>query len=343
MTSNGSSHSDAGAVSSSVLYETETLKVEHFKSDRRNGSVAFIFSPFGNKILSGNLYGGNFLLENGFDVVNFKTTEYDWFQSVPDEIFSQIGAICRKENYQRRVSMGSSMGGYAAICFSRLLECDIVLAFSPQYTIRNHFDVRFADYGDRIEWRYAIDEASICHHAQYYLVYDSFDDDRKHVAELRKIIRSERLTEVITAFSGHSTTVYLLETGLLKKLTLGILRDNRAPGRNELKQNRRSSIEYLKTISSRLRDKGHLQTLKALHESMASGYRSAPLVDWLIENRICLISALVEQLEISRLRKKGFDAAFYLLANPDIESAGTDPLLHYARHGKREGRSARFC
>ncbi|QGM44477.1 hypothetical protein [Methylocystis heyeri] len=332
----------AGAADGRTLYETESLKIEHFRSNSHNPNVAFIFSPFGNRILSGNLYGGNFLLENGFDVINFKTTQYDWFQSIPPEVFDAIEALCIRESYGRRVSMGSSMGGYAAICFSKLLKCDVVLAFSPQYAITDHFDIRFADYGDKIEWRYIIDDDAFYEKSNYYFVYDNFDDDKKHIEELRKVIPPDRLTEIRTPFSGHSTTVFLLETGLLKKLTLGVLRDERAPGRAELKKNRRVSIEYLKTISARLRDRGHSKLLKSLHASMASAQDAAPAFDWFIKKNIWLISTFAETLEMSRLRKKGFDVGFYLLANPDVANAGTHPLLHYARHGRREGRSARF-
>ena len=35
----------------------------------------------------------------------------------------------------------------------------------------------------------------------------------------------------------------------------------------------------------------------------------------------------------------GFDAAYYLLHNPDVKAAGVDPAEHYVRHGGREGRN----
>lgn len=34
----------------------------------------------------------------------------------------------------------------------------------------------------------------------------------------------------------------------------------------------------------------------------------------------------------------GFDAEYYLRANPDVRSTGQDPLRHYAEHGWRDGR-----
>ncbi len=33
-----------------------------------------------------------------------------------------------------------------------------------------------------------------------------------------------------------------------------------------------------------------------------------------------------------------FDATRYLFDNPDVAAAGINPLLHYLRHGRSEGR-----
>lgn len=37
----------------------------------------------------------------------------------------------------------------------------------------------------------------------------------------------------------------------------------------------------------------------------------------------------------------GFDSAYYLAANPDVAAAGINPVSHYLRHGRDEGRSPR--
>ncbi|HEY4362194.1 MAG TPA: hypothetical protein VGN17_14560 [Bryobacteraceae bacterium] len=39
-----------------------------------------------------------------------------------------------------------------------------------------------------------------------------------------------------------------------------------------------------------------------------------------------------------RLRKKLFDAAFYLTRYPDVAAARMNPVLHYLQHGASEGR-----
>lgn len=49
--------------------------------------------------------------------------------------------------------------------------------------------------------------------------------------------------------------------------------------------------------------------------------------------------------EVETIRKSGyFDEAFYLAANPDVATAGADPVLHYLEHGATEKRapSAKF-
>ena len=55
--------------------------------------------------------------------------------------------------------------------------------------------------------------------------------------------------------------------------------------------------------------------------------------------RLGLIRRWIANREIRNLLQAGlFDRAFYLSANPDVEAAGIDPLEHYVRWGKREGR-----
>lgn len=46
--------------------------------------------------------------------------------------------------------------------------------------------------------------------------------------------------------------------------------------------------------------------------------------------------------EMQRLRRAKFDARAYLLRYQDVAVAGVDPLAHYIRHGRAEGRLATF-
>lgn len=55
--------------------------------------------------------------------------------------------------------------------------------------------------------------------------------------------------------------------------------------------------------------------------------------------RLGLLRRWVADPEIRTVLQAGlFDPEFYLSANPDVNAAGIDPLEHYVRWGKREGR-----
>jgi hypothetical protein len=65
------------------------------------------------------------------------------------------------------------------------------------------------------------------------------------------------------------------------------------------------------------------------------------------QNRLAsLYSPFSDDLKIKRhlniLQSIGFDQTYYLEHNPDVAKAGVQPIVHYARHGRREGRRARF-
>lgn len=51
--------------------------------------------------------------------------------------------------------------------------------------------------------------------------------------------------------------------------------------------------------------------------------------------------AFVELTSPARIKEGGFDGAAYLLANPDVAAVGEDPLDHWIKHGRWEGRALR--
>ncbi|HEX3180455.1 MAG TPA: hypothetical protein VHR44_04250 [Beijerinckiaceae bacterium] len=96
---------------SEALYRSETLWIEYYYTpERPNKRLAFAFSSLGSKILNQNINGGDYLIENGFDIVNFNSSRTDWFQSVPADVFAAIAKIDRAQNYQQRVAMGPRWG-----------------------------------------------------------------------------------------------------------------------------------------------------------------------------------------------------------------------------------------
>ena len=324
-----------------LIYDADTLRIEYRRSATGdNRRVAFVFSSLGNRVLSSDTSGGEYLLENGFAVVSVNSIGNDWFQSMPADAFDAIDDALDSARHDIRVAVGSSMGGFAAVCFSRRLRLNHVLAYSPQFDASPQFDGRFAPVTQHLAWRHRITPDSIAPDCAYCLVYDDQDYDSAHIAQLRALIAPERVREIVLRHAGHATVYYLYETGHLKAVTVAALTGAPLPGR-ELRSNRRQSRQYLKTLSDRLAPRHPALAARVLALS-GPVYAPPPALSWVLDRRIPVFTTLAEHYEARRLRKMAFDQAFYRYVNWDVEVKGVDPLLHYIRAGRREGRLVRF-
>lgn len=347
---------------SKILFKTDTICVEcFFKKSRARNSIAIVFSSFGNRSLVGNPYGGNFLFENGFDVISFKSTRDDWFQSLPKMALELAARVCKKYKYV--IAMGTSMGGFAAICFSKYFSCERVLAYSPQFRIKDGFDPRFS-YVPEMERIYEISRETIKDNCKYTFVYDKCDYDRFHIDELRNFIPEGNFIELTLPHVGHELSIYLYEVGLIKDVTISLLRGERLD-KSKLLKGRRASRVYLKGIANKLllknkhksalvikelqirAERAHseerIRVSKVEFSAMAAKIlRPNAFSEFVIRWKIQPFYHLVAWYEAWRLISIGFDTELYLIANPDVERMGVNPVLHYAHHGRREGRVVFF-
>jgi hypothetical protein len=280
-------------------------------------------------------------LESGFDVISFASIENDWFQSVPAAVFDDLDRLCQDFRYEKRVALGSSMGGFAAICFSRALKCDVVLAYSPQFKITEWFDGRFEEAGKAIKWNYVISKQTIEPSCRYHFVFDSKDHDRVHVAALKSLIDPSNVSEIAIPYAGHASVFYLLEVGLLKHVTLNALRE-RPVDPKDLRRDKRRSRQYLTTLRDHLRRRGHSRIACNVDQLIGGRYEPSRRVRWLLDKKIPLLSHAAIRLERWRLVRLRFDEDFYRHIHFDVALSGLDPASHYVVAGHREGRLAKF-
>ena len=239
------------------IFRSDDLAIDFFSlQDGLNQSVAITFTPFGivgAVSLDGVGFGGELLLRNGLDIVAFKSTKNVWYQNITPEIVSTVENFIasRATRYTRRVGYGSSMGGYAAIQFSRSLKLDTVLALSPQFAIDQPYDLRWHGAAQSIDFKYRIDVDAVANSCKYFVAYDPGTEDLHHIEKLRELINPERLVEIATPFSGHPADFYLAETGLIKDLALSVLRDGTVKHIAVGKRRKRSKT-YLHEMSLRL-------------------------------------------------------------------------------------------
>ena len=213
------------------LFRSDDLSIDFFSwGNASKKSIAFTFTPFGAPgviSLNGAGYGGELLLRNDFDVVAFKSARNLWYQNLSLETIAAVDHFIETHfaQYVKRVGYGISMGGYAAIQFSRYLKLDMVLALSPQFEIDKSYDQRWHEPAALIDFRYRIDSIAIADKCKYFVAYDPGTEDLRHVEKFRELISERSLVEIPTPYAGHPAGHYLAETGLIQDLALSVLKN----------------------------------------------------------------------------------------------------------------------
>lgn len=206
------------------LFAAQDVRIDYFfEVDRRARVVIFVFCPFLNKIIDGNPYGGGHFLSSGFDVISFKTTRDDWFQSIPSYAFVEILSFLDEKHHEQRIGYGSSMGGFGAIVFSNILKFDLVVTISPQFSISDEFDQRWSQQAEGINFCYKIEPKTICASCKFFIFYDNMDSDDLHARRLAEVIMPEQLELIRLPNTSHPSIYFLNDVGMLKNLVFDII------------------------------------------------------------------------------------------------------------------------
>lgn len=239
------------------IFRSDDLAIDFFSwGTSTHKNIAITFTPFGTDgavSLDGAGYGGELLLRNDFDVVAFKSAKNLWYQNLSHETIVAVERFIstHTNRYIKRVGYGSSMGGYAAIQFSRSLKLDVVLALSPQFEIDKSYDQRWQGTAKLIDFQYRIDSSAIADDCKYFIAFDPGTEDVRHIEKLRELISEHQLVEIQTPFSGHPSAYYLAETGLIQDLALSVLKDGTVE-HIAVGTHRKRSKTYLYELSKRL-------------------------------------------------------------------------------------------
>lgn len=162
-------------------------------------------------------FGEDFFAKRGRTAYHFLHAGNCWYQyeDMP-EALARVRADLAPGT--RVISYGMSMGGYAAYRFSEPLGADVVIAFSPQYSIdrwRVWWERRWGSQSRSVIW----DRQKPRAEAVKYVFYDPLNLDRRHIRALR---REAPLELVRIYFSGHASIAYVQECGLLENAVVDI-------------------------------------------------------------------------------------------------------------------------
>ncbi len=233
---------NAGKMAPRWLAEMRTSTVDGHRVDRPHGFyvnyqkfaaihvargkdvliVAFDnLSSVNDTSLERETWGDKFYAEKGWSSLGIISFDANWYRD--DVLFDYLESL-RDQGFFRQfgkvVFTGTSMGGYAACAFCGLAPGSIVLAYSPQSTLKKDlvpWEKRF-NRGRQQDWsgRYA-DAAALTGSAKrVYLCYDPYmEGDKAHADRFS----GDNIVHLPTNYVGHKTVVFLRRANILKQVT----------------------------------------------------------------------------------------------------------------------------
>ena len=156
------------------------------------------------------------LIKYQYNVIGVMPKQKSWFpQASMIELAKAISPIL--EGFKNIVGYGGSMGGYAAIKYSNLLNMNRVIAFVPQYSIDPEHveDRRYAEFFDSVANKdMEIQPQDVDAAREYVIVYDPyFSIDREHYLKIKELLPS--LHTIHLPFTGHEALSVLASSSLL--------------------------------------------------------------------------------------------------------------------------------
>ena len=230
------------------------------------------FAPYTHeRTLERAAFGDVFLASRRLDAIHVISRTNAWFDYPEmDDALAAIAAVVGE--YERVLTYGSSMGGYAAVRFAERLGAAVAIAISPQYGVdrvtapfERRFVVDRAAGGGRLTPWHGSPRVTP------YVFFDPLDLDARHAAQ---ILRSYPLGQPIALpHAGHPAAPYLAETGLLTGAIVDLAEGRFDPKAFALaaRRERRRSSQYLFTLARRLGP--HHQAAKVALVQMAIAAR----------------------------------------------------------------------
>ena len=151
-----------------------------------------------------------------FNVIGVMPKEKSWFPEA--SMRAMLAAIQDLiASFKIRVGYGGSMGGYAAIKYSNLLELNRIVALVPQYSIdpEDIHDPRYnMFYQADLNANMRIQAQDVSAHREYIVVYDQYyPEDRGHYLKIQPLI--PHLHTLHLPFTGHDAIAILANSELL--------------------------------------------------------------------------------------------------------------------------------
>ncbi|MNG49801.1 hypothetical protein D3C78_162430 [compost metagenome] len=202
-----------------IIFEDEQIRAIFL----RGSSDELIFS-FGDLITRAkglSINAEKSLLKHDFNVIGIMPKQKSWFpENSMRQMFAEIEDLIAP--FKTRIGYGGSMGGYAAIKYSNLLDLKRVVALVPQYSI-NPEDVEDPRYNmffhAELNANMQIQPQDVSAEREYIVVYDPYcPEDRAQYVKLEQVL--PHIHTLNLPFTGHDAIAVLASSELLHDFLL---------------------------------------------------------------------------------------------------------------------------
>lgn len=197
-----------------IIFEDEHIRAIFLPGD--SNTLVLSFGDLITRASGLSINAEKSLIKYQYNVIGVMPKQKSWFpQASMIELAKAISPIL--EGFKNIVGYGGSMGGYAAIKYSNLLNMNRVIAFVPQYSIDPEHveDRRYAEFFDAIANKdMQIQPQDVDAARKYIIVYDPyFSIDREHYLKIKELLPS--LHTIHLPFTGHEALSVLASSSLL--------------------------------------------------------------------------------------------------------------------------------
>jgi len=338
-----------------LVFSGEAARVDLFGAMDAE-KIAFVFNNIVENEHGVDRGPTRFLRREGYSVIRFVSHRLDWHQTIPMGFLRKLDDQLPPPRKVKRIAVGHSMGGFAAIALSRRLSVDVSISFAPQFNPSVFPDYRFQKETTNVpRWRYLINADAISGDCRYFLIYDSRDPDARHTDAIRKFIPPHHCREIVIPYATHEVTRYLHDIGQLKPLTRDLIRGKHQSSRR-LREERLLSPRYVSSLSTAMICSLKLDQLHRLRACLAGIHarpelycadnpdmdRTSPAraaLEIRVLTNIAIIDKAIETCTaMARLLAEGFDEADYYRRYGDVRTTSMRAVYHYVAFGNAEGR-----
>lgn len=250
------------------LYDNGNTIISYHKTEAGSKTLVVHFAPFGKGKRERDSWYGKVAFRAGFDVVSVREREIGWYQDMPlDDFLRSLDPVLH--SYDKVVCYGESMGGYAALYYSVIINADC-LAMSPLVSIHPKYpQFGWEEFRSKVNWIHTpLSLNNRYYNGRVLIAYDpTLEKDSIYInEEIRPVFRRDEY--LMLHYSGHPVRASLNELGTLDYLILNFIKGHPTPCRRDLMHEKHKSPTYLIGLAFKAARQGKIKLAAKIYSQV---------------------------------------------------------------------------